>query len=384
MLALLLALITQGPKPRPPALPSGPHRVSYLITHLVDSSRQVAAPVPGRSRRDLTVQIWYPTARSAAPDGPYLPDSGLAEALSDFGGISTETVTAWRSFRIHASPSGPLLEKLGKLRLVVLSHGLGSTRVLYSGIAQDLASHGYVVAAIDHPYGGLTVLPDGRILSSDADAGDDPVVLGERVKEWALDAEFVVETLLEGARSPLPELGALVADSDIAMIGHSLGGAAALQACRGVVFRACVDLDGAPFGDVADSGVVSPSLVLLSLPLYSDADLIRRGRTREQWNAMGERTRSVWRDIATLSGAGRLVVLRVGGTNHSSFSDVPFTLPEILVGFNGKNTRPERIHRITTTLIRSFFDRHLGSGRLADVVAVARRFPEVVELNLAP
>lgn len=36
--------------------------------------------------------------------------------------------------------------------VVVFSHGLGGMRTTYSGICCDLASHGYVVAAIEHRY----------------------------------------------------------------------------------------------------------------------------------------------------------------------------------------------------------------------------------------
>ncbi len=37
-----------------------------------------------------------------------------------------------------------------KFPVIVFSHGLHSYRTLYSGICCDLASHGYIVAAIEH------------------------------------------------------------------------------------------------------------------------------------------------------------------------------------------------------------------------------------------
>src|SRR2546425_1025709 len=50
-------------------------------------------------------------------------------------------------------------------------------------------------------------------------------------------------------------------------LGHSLGGAAALEACVSqALLRACADMDGYPFGDVEQQGVGRPFLVLLSQP----------------------------------------------------------------------------------------------------------------------
>ncbi|WP_212982567.1 alpha/beta hydrolase [Paenibacillus cineris] len=48
--------------------------------------------------------------------------------------------------------------------LIILSHGMGPGMVLHASQAEELASHGYVVAAIDHTYSTLaTVFPDGRV-----------------------------------------------------------------------------------------------------------------------------------------------------------------------------------------------------------------------------
>ena len=47
---------------------------------------------------------------------------------------------------------------------MVLSPGFTNSRSALTGLAEDLASHGYVVAAIDHTYESFgTEFPDGRV-----------------------------------------------------------------------------------------------------------------------------------------------------------------------------------------------------------------------------
>jgi predicted dienelactone hydrolase len=50
------------------------------------------------------------------------------------------------------------------LPLVVLSPGFTNSRSALTALAEDLASHGYIVAGIDHAYESFaTAFPDGRI-----------------------------------------------------------------------------------------------------------------------------------------------------------------------------------------------------------------------------
>ena len=46
--------------------------------------------------------------------------------------------------------SGPEGVNVPLFPVVVFSHGLGAMRTTYSGICCDLASHGYVVASVEH------------------------------------------------------------------------------------------------------------------------------------------------------------------------------------------------------------------------------------------
>jgi len=130
---------------------------------------------------------------------------------------------------VGASPAGIPRS----LPLVVLSPGFTNSRSTLSGLAEDLASHGFVVAGIDHTYEShATAFPDGRITTCLARSArrTDEGFKEKLVAGRAADVSFVLGELTD-ARPARPGAG-LIDPSRIAMAGHSAGGAATIAAMR--------------------------------------------------------------------------------------------------------------------------------------------------------
>lgn len=367
--------------------PTGPHRVGTTILHVTDSTRlDPIADAPGQYR-DLTVQVWYPTSASGKR-ALYLPDPGLADAMreAEYWEQDDATIAGWRALRTHAILDAPL-DADGSLRpLLLFSHGLGVARAHYTTLVQDLASHGYVVGVVDHPYGGFAVSRHGRTLTPAQDAADldDPAVIASRTGLWSADVTAVIDRLLdqdhEGGR-----FADAVDTTRIAMLGHSLGGTAALEACLADArIRACVDMDGAPFGRVEQEGFRRPTLVLGSGPDYSDEDLAARGRTREEWDRMGAQIRSIWESIASVRPDTPAYFVSIRGTGHMSFSDAPFVMPTTLTRFGGRIIEPKRGFEITMATLRAFLDVHLQGQDGEPFETLQARYPEVSLQRLQP
>ena len=100
----------------------------------------------------------------------------------------------------------------GKYPLVVFSHGFGGERRQSTFFYTHLASHGYVVAAMDH-VGNTTV----DMISGASTAGD-PAVTDRFIVSRPLDASFVISQMLDGAS------GHTVLPDQVGMSGHSFGG----------------------------------------------------------------------------------------------------------------------------------------------------------------
>lgn len=185
------------------------------------------------------------------------------------------------------------------------------------------------------------------------------------------DASFVLDRMSSSAKTDSPAVGRFAKRINLArigMLGHSLGGAAALEACRtDSRFKACADLDGAPFGKVKDEGVKRPTLIMRSGPIYSDEDLAKRGRTRQQWEEMGRKGREMWGSFFQKSKNVPIYSVKINGAGHHSYSDAPFGMPDAINRFGGRIIDAQRGFEIMTHYIREFFDKYL-SGKRSDLL----------------
>ncbi|MDP8965627.1 MAG: alpha/beta hydrolase [Cyanobacteriota bacterium] len=113
---------------------------------------------------------------------------------------------------IEASPAKPI---------IVFSHGLGSVRTDMRYLAEHLASHGYVVAALEHPGSNETHIK--RVLTLQA-----PLLAAEEFLNRPKDISFVLDQLKTLNQTEGSLQGKLASDR-VMVVGYSLGGATALS-----------------------------------------------------------------------------------------------------------------------------------------------------------
>jgi len=366
--------------------PTGIFHVGTSIVHLVDKSRNDTIKPRQDRFRELMIQFWYPTDQTRVTrPAPYLPDERILQVLiqSQYNGQTKEVIESLADVKTHGSLNAPISRKHFNYPTLILSPGLGEPRSNYTSFAEELASQGYIIVAIDHPYGGFTVLPDGRVLTTaDDPRGGTPEGAEALMSEWSADASYALDVLLSKDRAP-SDARAITQHIDagsIGMFGHSLGGAAALETCRrDKRLRACADLDGAPFGKVKAVGVTKPTLVMRSGPVYSDADLAKRGRTREQWEKMQQQGRAMWASIAPKSAGIPYYNFSVLGTGHMSYSDSPFTMPDTITRFGGKITDFKRAYKIISSYVVDFFGVYLKRQKPKIIDTIEPVYEEVVK-----
>jgi dienelactone hydrolase len=203
----------------------GPHRLGVqTLTVTVPDSLDVAAldpqaaqpPTLPRRDRVLAVEVWYPAVPGSPPD-PTTPPNLRAQLRDgrtevDLGSLAVRNATPDRA-------NGPF-------PLVLVSHGFPGNRFLLAPLAEHLATHGHVVAAIDHVDTTYDTLS--------------PRGLASALVHRPLDQRAVLDAFENLGTDPNHPLHGLADAGCCALIGYSMGGYGVLVAAGAGVTAAAV------------------------------------------------------------------------------------------------------------------------------------------------
>jgi predicted dienelactone hydrolase len=349
-------------------MPTGQYSLGTSIFNLTDATRRDPFAKESGRFREIMVQVWYPARKMRqASTVPYLTPALLSQMKKEqYLDLQSEVMEGWLNLKTHSVLDAPIVTNPRRLPMLVFSHGFGVSRATYTSIIEDLASHGYIVVAIDHPYSGITVLADGRILSFGADDRGGPAVAVERVEAMTQDVRFVLGALLDEKGMAGRFANHLDAER-LGIFGHSLGGAAALEVCRSSTrFKACADLDCSAWGRVETEGVDQPYLVMLNQP----------GEAHRPPPAMRQQRDDEWAAIISKKKTAAVIV-KIAGTYHLSFTDIPFIVPRTLLEQNGADIASHRGFEIITRVLDAFFSRYLSDRSSRPLVMVTKSYREV-------
>ncbi|MFH7597283.1 alpha/beta hydrolase [Streptomyces racemochromogenes] len=331
------ALRTTGPEL--PA-PTGRLAVGSEDLHLVDRSR--TDPWAHTGPRELMVTLRYPAQRGTgrAP-APYLSTEEARLILADKGLDKIIDPAAFAATRAHARVGARPAE--GRYPLIVLSPGFTVPRATLTSLAEDLASRGYVVAAVDHAYeSAATAFPGGRILTCLAcDQAQGPGGREAVTDTRAKDVSFLLDRLT--GRHPVWRHAELIDRGRIAMAGHSIGGGAALAAMAvDPRIRAGVDMDGGLPVPYPAAGIGGRPFLLFGSAA----------------SAPGQDTAGNWSQAwPHLDGWKRWIT--VDGTDHFGATDYPALRDQLGVPHPDAPLPGPRALEVTRTYVGAFFDRHL-------------------------
>ncbi|WP_405358816.1 alpha/beta fold hydrolase [Kitasatospora sp. NBC_00085] len=343
--------------------PSGDFAVGTRVAQWTDPRRPETFTADPDDRRTVVVQLWYPAQKSpaGAQRARYLGRTEheartVSDALARGVGLPGFLVDGVPRARTHAVVDAPVDSKGGRFPVVLFSPGSGGVRTQNTAWAEELASHGYVVAALDHPYdSAAVVLADGRTINTETASTGDPDQDDELAAGWtavrAADLGFVLTQLDSLDRGEIAgPLNGRLDTGRVAVAGHSMGGAAALQAARqDRRFDAVIDLDGYPHGPT------SPSLGQPTLALT-------------QAITPGTDPRYIPRLTEVLeSSAATSYRLTIPGAAHLTFMDGPLYLPPVpsIVGSLGRTESP----RVVAAATLAFLDAIL-QGKPGDLAGV--------------
>jgi hypothetical protein len=362
--------------------PTGPFAVGRTTYAWSDASQaDRLAPQPG-TKRELFAWIWYPAAppQLSQTVDDYVP-APWRTAME--GGVLLTLLTRDLS-RVHAHSirDAEVSPQQHSYPVVLMRTGGAAPTTDYTSLAEDLASHGYVVVGFDAPYRSwVVVLPDGRVIARAPQNNMDLVggpqadqLANKLVQAWTADTGFALDQL-ERLNTSDPSgrfLGRLDMQR-VGVFGHSLGGATALLFCHDDSrCKAGIDVDGAPLGNVIAEGVTQPFMFLLSDHRGESAD----AETPEAIRQAGANIRSIYDRLPS----DRRLEIVIQGANHYMFSDgamlkSPLVMRAMrtlgIVRLDGR-----RQVAVTAHCISTFFDVYL-KGAPASALKRQTEYPEI-------
>ncbi len=175
----------------------GAFPVGVRTVEWTDSGRQ----------RSLPAELWYPAS-----------DDHAGEDLSEETQDEYRMLPALPPLRQEARRDAA--QRPGRFPLVAFSHGFGGHRRQTTHLCIHLASHGYVIAAVDHVGNTIAdMLPLFASVQGGAPLPDPVEILNEFIEHRPADVRFVLDRLLDGEA-----LGDAVDPERIGAMGHSFGG----------------------------------------------------------------------------------------------------------------------------------------------------------------
>jgi dienelactone hydrolase len=320
--------------------PSGPNTVGRTIFRWEDLLRPEVLTENPDDSRELTAVVWYPARQGTGTQSEYFPGlSKLSRALRESGEVEGWEVLGLRFIRSNNYQDAEPVKDKGPFPVVLLSPGNGTNTEFYSSIASEIASHGYIVVGINHPYDVAAVeLLNGSVAPYneaqwELSMSAHQAYTAKRIKVRTADVSFALgqlEIMNSNANSPFAGLLDLNA---VAVAGHSLGGITASEACKADPrFRACLNFDGlqngGPFSTEASATPPAQPFLFLTKEPQLHPRLI------EKFESTSE---SFW------------VVIH--GASHESFTDGPMLRPALLPGPNQADRLMSLIRKYTLAFL---------------------------------
>jgi dienelactone hydrolase len=273
----------------------------------------------------------------------------------------------------------------GKYPLVVFSHGTGGINISNTSTFMNLASNGYVVCSIDHPYHSqFSIGADGSFVRMDQaywqeyldvvnhKITDEGTRLQITLKWLALrtaDMNFVLNTILAQAQdNNSAEVYHLIDPTKVGLMGHSIGGAEAAQVARERNdISAVVNLDGDLSGEYLD--FVNGAEVLNDKPFPVSILNIFTDDMARLIDKFPNPSEIVAAEHVLLT-APHGYDVRLTGTNHFSVTDLPLVSPFFVSmmrgsvpGVSGAEADPYATIEKMNGIVLQFFNAYLkGEG----------------------
>ena len=275
--------------------PTGTFQIGRTHLNFIDENRVDLSPLAEGKKRDIPILIWYP-----------IDDSGTSSSLKLIKQRDLDSANKFVIFQslpdeicdvlTNSYEDVPITDKVRKLPVLIYNHGLTGFLESSTILMEHMASHGYIIVSVGHPYDGVASYPDGRSIPIDVKKYneyfarltseeenkkdeeflaqinredisveemkkitekwlmDDELITGEiekpQIEVWIDDVLFIKDILkrMNGGKIESQFKGKMDFTKGIGVFGHSYGGATAmLSCCLDDQLKFAINIDGGMF-----------------------------------------------------------------------------------------------------------------------------------------
>jgi hypothetical protein len=359
--------------------PEGSYQVGCTHLNFIDERRVDASPRAAGTNRDIPILMWYPI------DEPGKRPPAKLLKIRDLMSLKHYPLYKLIPNRIcdigtNSYEDAPLSTKNSEFPVLIFNHGFSSYMEQNTILMEHLASFGYIVVSVGHPYDGVASYPDGRSLPVDLesireltrqsrkssktfrkniqqlarnDLSMDDIrqftenylnaskSMNDKVEVWVDDIRFIIDILEKMDSRCIGSQFAhkLALEGGIGVFGQSYGGAASVLACCLDNRLKCgINMDGAMYGGMDDK------YKFRRPTMYMDSDMLP-GRSKYFFDVNEDDTYHIV----------------IKGSRHLDYSDFTYLAKIWLLKWMqlfGK-IDGRRMIKITNDYILSFFDKYI-------------------------
>jgi dienelactone hydrolase len=326
-------------------------------------------------KRELMVKIFYPSDFNLKDDlkDEYAPY--FIEYISKNQKLNYYLFFYDNNYYSNSKKDIPISLAKDKFPVLIFSSGLRGTLDTNTIQCEELASHGYIVISISHPYNNAVVeFSNGKIIEQlDFDSNN--------IEQWDLFCKRSAKIWLEDSIFVLNKLEDLCKKKDsffynkfdmnkIGAFGHSMGGSTALQLCKiDKRIKAAVNIDGSDFGPNKIENLNKPIMIMCN---GNVVDLYKLNLSLDEGKKMGlgyDYLPNLFK-IYKLQNNLCAYLFYIKNTGHFDFSDGTFFKESSfifklisrfgLLKYKLGILNGEKVYKITNKYLLSFFDKYLN------------------------